>query len=173
MKLNELNREQVLELKRNYVSKKMEEAGECADMMELMDADDNVSMEDLTAEYGDTEFVPEDFACSATQPTEAATDRPRERKATHTLNFTLHYADGVICDRTRPMRSVELSCGDPYALLETMEQMFHDDGIEIGELEFELDGVMYEYNECVMHGYYHSRITFAEALEMMRMGKAA
>ena len=88
MRLKDLNSDQIMELKRNYVSKKMEEAGEWADMMDLMDADDNVTMDDLEAEYGGTDFAPEDFFCTANQPTGMPTDRQAPQP---TDNFIINF----------------------------------------------------------------------------------
>ena len=59
MTFNELNRDQLIELKQHML-------GQWGDPSwgELADADSLISDEKAFAEYGDVEFVPEDFACS-------------------------------------------------------------------------------------------------------------
>ena len=61
MKLKDLNDDQRLQLKQDLLSRRMDEKGESPSYGELADADTLVTDEELEAEYGDTEFVPDDF----------------------------------------------------------------------------------------------------------------
>lgn len=61
MKLKELNDDQRLQLKQDLLSRRMDEKGESPSYGELADADRLISDEELEAEFGDTEFVPDDF----------------------------------------------------------------------------------------------------------------
>ena len=61
MKLKELNGEQRLQLKQDILTRRMDEKGESPSWGELADADRLVTDEELEAEFGDTEFVPDDF----------------------------------------------------------------------------------------------------------------
>ena len=62
MKLKELNDDQRLQLKQELLRRRLEEKGEGVSYDELDNADSLVSDEELEAEYGDTEFVPDDFS---------------------------------------------------------------------------------------------------------------
>lgn len=57
MKLQDLNREQIIQLKQNLYCEKNENAS----YGELAEIDNLVSDEELKKEYGDTYFVDEDF----------------------------------------------------------------------------------------------------------------
>lgn len=57
MKLQDLNREQIIQLKQNLYCEKNENAS----YGELAEIDNLVSDEELEEEYGDTYFVDEDF----------------------------------------------------------------------------------------------------------------
>ena len=61
MKLKDLNDDQRLQLKQDLLSRRMDEKGESPSYGELADADTLVTDEELEAEFGDTEFVPDDF----------------------------------------------------------------------------------------------------------------
>ncbi len=61
MKLKDLNDDQRLQLKQDLLSRRMDEKGESPSYGELADADRLISDEELEAEFGDTEFVPDDF----------------------------------------------------------------------------------------------------------------
>ena len=61
MKLKDLNEDQRLQLKQDLLSRRMDEKGESPSYGELADADRLISDEELEAEFGDTEFVPDDF----------------------------------------------------------------------------------------------------------------
>lgn len=61
MKLKDLNEDQRLQLKQDLLSRRMDEKGESPSYGELADADTLVTDEELEAEFGDTEFVPDDF----------------------------------------------------------------------------------------------------------------
>ncbi len=61
MTLKELNSEQRLQLKQDILTRRMDEKGESPSYGELADADRLVSDQELEAEFGNTEFVPDDF----------------------------------------------------------------------------------------------------------------
>ena len=61
MTLKELNSEQRLQLKQDMLTRRMDEKGESPSYGELADADRLVSDQELEAEFGNTEFVPDDF----------------------------------------------------------------------------------------------------------------
>ena len=62
MKLKDLNDDQRLHLKQELLRRRLEEKGEGISYGELADADTLVTDEELEAEFGDTEFVPDDFS---------------------------------------------------------------------------------------------------------------
>ena len=62
MKLKDLNNDQRLQLKQELLRRRLEEKGEGISYGELADADTLVTDEELEAEFGDTEFVPDDFS---------------------------------------------------------------------------------------------------------------
>ena len=62
MKLKDLNGDQRMQLKQELLRRRLEEKGEGISYGELADADTLVTDEELEAEFGDTEFVPEDFS---------------------------------------------------------------------------------------------------------------
>ena len=65
MKVTELNREQLIELKQNYLTEIMDRrTGESPSLGELAEANETVSDEEIFKFYADTEFVPDDFSCS-------------------------------------------------------------------------------------------------------------
>ena len=61
MKLKDLNDDQRLQLKQGLLRRRLEEKGEGISYGELADVDTLVTDEELEAEFGDTEFVPDDF----------------------------------------------------------------------------------------------------------------
>ena len=61
MKLKDLNDDQRLQLKQRILTDRMDAKGESPSYGELADADTLVTDEELEAEYGDTEFVSDDF----------------------------------------------------------------------------------------------------------------
>ena len=65
MTVYELDRDQLTELKQNYYTQLLDERGESPSYGELADIDDYVSDEEIFDEYAGTDFVPDDFACSA------------------------------------------------------------------------------------------------------------
>ena len=65
MRLCDLNEDQKHELKQAFLTRRMDEHGESPSYGELASAGSLVDDADLEKEYGDTEFVPEDFVCSA------------------------------------------------------------------------------------------------------------
>lgn len=70
MTFDELSEEQKLELKQRILTERNEQRGEGTSYGELADADELVDDEALEAEYGGTEFSPDDFSCSASSGTE-------------------------------------------------------------------------------------------------------
>ena len=62
MTLKELNSEQRLQLKQDILTRRMDEKGESPSYGELADADRLITDEELEAEFGNTEFVPDDFS---------------------------------------------------------------------------------------------------------------
>ena len=62
MKLKDLNDDQRKQLKERILTDRMDAKGESPSYGELADADTLVTDEELEAEYGDTEFVPDDFS---------------------------------------------------------------------------------------------------------------
>ena len=61
MKLKDLNDDQRLQLKQRILTDRMDAKGESPSYGELADADTLVTDEELEAEFGDMEFVPDDF----------------------------------------------------------------------------------------------------------------
>lgn len=59
MTLDQLSPEEKLELKQNYLSR-----NEDVSYGELADADELVTDDQLRKEYGNTDFVPDDFFCN-------------------------------------------------------------------------------------------------------------
>jgi len=62
MKLKDLNDDQRMQLKQELLRRRLEEKGEGVSYDELDNAVSLVPDEELEAEYGDTEFVPDDFS---------------------------------------------------------------------------------------------------------------
>ena len=62
MKLKDLNDDQRMQLKQELLRRRLEEKGEGVSYDELADADTLVSDAELEAEFGGTEFVPDDFS---------------------------------------------------------------------------------------------------------------
>ena len=62
MTLKELNSDQRLQLKQDILTRRMDAKGESPSYGELADADNLVSDQELEAEFGGTEFSPDDFA---------------------------------------------------------------------------------------------------------------
>ena len=65
MTVYDLNREQLAELKQNYLIEVAESEGDSVDYATLSRADDIISDERIYELYADTTFVPEDFSSSA------------------------------------------------------------------------------------------------------------
>lgn len=65
MRFDDLTAEQKLELKQRILEDRNEHLGEGTSYGELANADELVDDEVLEAEYGGTEFSPDDFSCSA------------------------------------------------------------------------------------------------------------
>ena len=67
MKVTELNREQILELKQRYLTDWCDTlpVPRTPSMQELADADSLVDDETIFDFYAGTEFVPEDFSCTS------------------------------------------------------------------------------------------------------------
>ena len=67
MTVYELNRDQLEELKANYLMEKTDERGESPSWGDLADADNIISDHEIFAVYDGTEFSNDDFSCSAGQ----------------------------------------------------------------------------------------------------------
>ena len=63
MTLAELNREQIIELKEHILCQDREAEG--VSYGELLEADEIIPDSRVEEEYGDTDFVPDDFFCTA------------------------------------------------------------------------------------------------------------
>ena len=61
MTLEELNRDQIIQLKQVYYTRKMEDAGQGVSYGELAMIDELVTDQELEGEYSGTTFVPDDF----------------------------------------------------------------------------------------------------------------
>lgn len=65
MNVHELTKDQLEELKGNYLTEKMDAAGEWPSWGELAAADELVSDEEVFEHYDGTDFVNDDFSCTA------------------------------------------------------------------------------------------------------------
>ena len=65
MNVHELNADQMLELKQDYLCEKNDRAGIGTSYGELADADELVSDEEIVAEYSGYDFGNDDFFCTA------------------------------------------------------------------------------------------------------------
>lgn len=65
MTVYDLNREQLIELKQNYLTEQMDARGESPSYGDLADADDIISDEEIYHAYKDTIFSADDFSSSA------------------------------------------------------------------------------------------------------------
>lgn len=61
MKVTELSRDELIELKQRYYTEKLDTVGESPSYGELADIDELVTDEEVYAEYDDVDFVPDDF----------------------------------------------------------------------------------------------------------------
>lgn len=61
MTVRELSREELVELKQRYYTEKLDRLGESPSYGELADIDELVTDEEVYEEYGDVDFVPDDF----------------------------------------------------------------------------------------------------------------
>lgn len=64
MTVHELNRDQLTELKQNYLMLKMDYDGDSPSWGEIADVDSIVTDDEVFAEYAGTDFSPDDFVCS-------------------------------------------------------------------------------------------------------------
>ena len=62
--VKELTREQLIELKQNYLTQKMDEKGESPSYGELAEADQTVTDDEIYREFEGTMFSDDDFSCS-------------------------------------------------------------------------------------------------------------
>ena len=65
MTVYDLNRDQLTEVKQRMLMEQYDQLGETPSYGELADVDDLISDEEVYAEYAGTDFVPDDFFCSA------------------------------------------------------------------------------------------------------------
>ena len=73
MNVKELSRDQIEELKQEYLTRKMDENGETPSYEELALADQTISDDEIFEEYAGTEFSPDDFV-SGGEETEPPAD---------------------------------------------------------------------------------------------------
>lgn len=71
--VKELTREQLIELKQNYLTKKMDEKGESPSYGELAEAGWTITDDEIFKEYDGTMFSDDDFMCSCG---DGGTDNP-------------------------------------------------------------------------------------------------
>jgi hypothetical protein len=64
MTVQELDREQLIELKQAYITEKNDEVGEGTSWGELADADDIISDKEIFVRYDGYTFTNDDFFCS-------------------------------------------------------------------------------------------------------------
>lgn len=62
--VKELTRDQLVELKQNYLTQKMDEKGESPSYGELAEADQTITDDEIFSEYDGTMFSEDDFMCS-------------------------------------------------------------------------------------------------------------
>lgn len=96
MTVYELTPNQKIELKQNYLAQKNEENGEGTSYGEFADVDNLVSDAEIFAEYEDTDFVPDDFFCTAID-NETAEDIAQECEKfmnEHNLSYGRYEEDG-------------------------------------------------------------------------------
>ena len=65
MKVFELTRDQLIELKQRMLFARLDKVGRCPSYGEIADVDDNISDEPVYEEYADTIFSMDDFFCTA------------------------------------------------------------------------------------------------------------
>lgn len=65
MSFNELSRDQKIEAKQSMLCEQYDKLGKSPSWGELADADETISDAEAKEYYGGTNFVPEDFSCSA------------------------------------------------------------------------------------------------------------
>lgn len=65
MTVQELDRDQLIELKQAYITEKNDEVGEGTSWGELADTDELISDKEIYAAYECYDFVNDDFFCSA------------------------------------------------------------------------------------------------------------
>lgn len=78
MRLDDLTAEQKLELKQRILDDRNEHLGEGTSYGELANADELVDDEVLEAEYGSTEFSPDDFSCGVAADRDGVLDELKE-----------------------------------------------------------------------------------------------
>lgn len=61
MSVEELNRDQLIQLKQNMLMERMDEEGETPSWGELAEADSLITDEEVQQEYAGTDFVTDDF----------------------------------------------------------------------------------------------------------------
>jgi len=109
MTLDELGKEQKLELKQRILAERNEQRGEGTSYGELADADELVSDEDLKDRYGGTEFSPDDFTCPA-----APAFRVRVTWPVHkTFQVPAASKEEALERMRRAVENGNLSCWDP------------------------------------------------------------
>lgn len=65
MKITELNREQLIQVKQNYYTQKQAEAGEGVSYLELASIDELATDAEIFEEFAAVDFTPDDFTGGA------------------------------------------------------------------------------------------------------------
>lgn len=76
--VKELTRDQLVELKQNYLTQKMDEKGESPSYGELAKADKTITDDEIYAEYDGTMFSDDDFSCSC-EPLQSNKRKPSKK----------------------------------------------------------------------------------------------
>lgn len=90
MTVYDLNREQLIELKQAYLTQQYDERGESPSWGELASADEIISDDEIYEAYAGTDFVNDDFFCSAGQD-----DIEENKFIIADRNFFLHAVSSI------------------------------------------------------------------------------
>lgn len=101
--VKELTREQLIELKQNYLTQKMDEKGESPSYGELAEVNQTITDDEIYAEYDGTMFSDDDFSCSCEplQPQSIETYIMEVRKGEYLRINAMEDGDGTWFDFTK------------------------------------------------------------------------
>jgi hypothetical protein len=124
--VKELTREQLIELKQNYLTQKMDEKGESPSYGELAEADQTVTDDEIYAEYDGTMFSDDDFLCSCEplQSKSIETYIMEVRKGEYLRINAMEDGDGTWFDFTKNVWDAYMH--DLDILKEIASDEFHD-----------------------------------------------